>query len=79
MWEFQNERVGSVNMLDFDSYISNHNYVNVWFQLQRFMLEHPNLGTSAKAFTQAVETVRANIEWQHTNLNTVTEWLKQNI
>ena len=43
--------------------------------VKKFLIDHRNLGSAAKAFDQALENIETNIRWVETNFNDVLEWL----
>lgn len=44
--------------------------------LQRFVNEHPNLGTGERAFQQAIESTKANLKWRNDNEENIISWLE---
>ena len=48
----------------------------VLLQIQSFMNSRDDLGANVPALNQALETVRANIEWRAANEETFIRWLK---
>ena len=51
-------------------------YFCVVFQLEDFVKSDDNFGTAARAVTQTVERVKANIEWRKNNEKHIEEWLE---
>nr|XP_006821163.1 PREDICTED: aminopeptidase N-like [Saccoglossus kowalevskii] len=45
-------------------------------QLIDFGDNHPNLGSAARAYEQAIESTKANIKWMDNNFEQVQEWLE---
>lgn len=44
-------------------------------QLETFMHHHPDQGSATRAFKQAVEKTKANIDWHKQNYGKVSQWL----
>jgi len=48
------------------------------FQLQNFKTRYSaDLGSSARAVDQSIESVEANIAWMDQNFKTITAWLDE--
>ncbi|XP_070545825.1 aminopeptidase N-like isoform X2 [Ptychodera flava] len=57
------------------------NQLNTEFGLQQlieFGEDHPNLGSAARAYEQAIEGTKANIKWMTNNYDNVQDWLSKN-
>nr|XP_006818001.1 PREDICTED: aminopeptidase N-like [Saccoglossus kowalevskii] len=48
-------------------------------ELQKFISDHPNLGTAAKSFEQAVERTRVNILWHENTIVDLQKWLEDEV
>ena len=52
-------------------------YIVLFLQMKDFQSEHPDMGTGLRAFSQAIETVEANILWMKKNYDIVKQWLER--
>ena len=46
-------------------------------QITDFVAGHPELGSGARAFQQAIERTRNNINWMNSNYMPIESWLKR--
>lgn len=44
-------------------------------QLEDFLKSHPNMGSGTRAFQQAIEKTKGNINWMDQNYPIVKQWL----
>lgn len=45
-------------------------------ELENFVSTHPNLGTAARAFQVAIESVRSNVRWMDERYDVIKDWLQ---
>ncbi|XP_038059590.1 aminopeptidase N-like [Patiria miniata] len=48
-------------------------------ELEKFIAEHPDQGTGAAAFAQAVEEIQSNVRWMESHYDEVKTWLDESV
>jgi hypothetical protein len=58
--------------------LSKLNTKNDLKRVENFIKSHPNLGVATAAFQNGLETIKTNIRWLETNLESLKKWFQDN-